>query len=140
MHQTFTYPEYPYRRSPDLAGGPARRYPVVVIGAGPVGLTAALDCAVRGLPVVVLDDNNTVSVGSRAVCYAKRPLEIWDRLGCGQWLADKGVNWKIGKVFFRDELTYSFDLLPQQGHKMPAMINLKQYYLEHKLAGRNEVS
>ena len=31
MHQTFTYPEYPYRRSPDLAGGPARRYPVVVL-------------------------------------------------------------------------------------------------------------
>ena len=133
MHQTFTYPEYPYRPSPELAEGRARRYPVVVIGAGPVGLTAALDCAVRGLPVVVLDDNNTVSIGSRAVCYAKRPLEIWDRLGCGQWLADKGVNWKIGKVFFRDELTYQFDLLPQPGHKMPAMINLQQYYLEHHL-------
>ena len=133
MHQTFTYPEYPYRPSPELAQGRARRYPVVVIGAGPVGLTAALDCAVRGLPVVVLDDNNTVSIGSRAVCYAKRPLEIWDRLGCGQWLADKGVNWKIGKVFFRDELTYQFDLLPQPGHKMPAMINLQQYYLEHHL-------
>ena len=133
MHQTFNYPEYPYRRSPELAEGRARRYPVVVVGAGPVGLTAALDCAVRGLPVVVLDDNNTVSVGSRAVCYAKRPLEIWDRLGCGQWLAGKGVNWKIGKVFFRDDLIYRFDLLPQQGHQMPAMINLQQYYLEHRL-------
>ncbi len=133
MHQPFNYPDYPYRRSPELTEGPTRRYPVVIVGAGPVGLTAALDFAMRGQPVVVLDDNNTVSVGSRAVCYAKRPLEIWDRLGCGQWLADKGVNWKIGKVFFREGLIYSFDLLPQPGHKMPAMINLQQYYLEHTL-------
>ena len=34
-------------------------------------------------PVVVLDDDDTVSVGSRAICYAKRTLEILDRLGCG---------------------------------------------------------
>ncbi len=133
MHQTFTYPQYPYRRSPELDGRAPSRYPVVIVGAGPVGLTAALDAARRGLPVVLLDDNNTVSVGSRAVCYAKRPLEIWDRLGCGRWLADKGVNWKIGKVFFRDDLVYQFDLLPQSGHQMPAMINLQQYYLENTL-------
>ncbi|TXH50431.1 MAG: FAD-dependent oxidoreductase, partial [Burkholderiaceae bacterium] len=44
-----------------------------------------------------------------------------------------GVNWKVGKVFFQDELVYSFDLLPEDGHKMPAMINLQQYYLEETL-------
>jgi 3-(3-hydroxy-phenyl)propionate hydroxylase len=82
---------------------------------------------------VVLDDNNTVSIGSRAVCYAKRPLEVWDRLGVGARLVDKGVSWKVGKVFFRDELVYQFDLLPEPHHKMPAMINLQQYYLEETL-------
>ena len=64
------------------------------------------------LPVVVLDDNNTVSVGSRAVCYAKRSLEVWNRLdGLGAEFAAQGVQWKIGKTFFRDELAYQFDLL-----------------------------
>ena len=38
------------------------------------------------LPVVLLDDDNTVSQGSRAICFAKRTLEIFDRLGTGQEL------------------------------------------------------
>jgi 3-(3-hydroxy-phenyl)propionate hydroxylase len=106
---------------------------VVVIGAGPVGLTLALDLAARGLTVLVLDDNDTVSIGSRAVCYAKRTLEVWDRLGVAAPLLARGVSWQVGKVFFRDELAYSFDLLPEPHHKMPAMINLQQYYLEADL-------
>jgi len=105
----------------------------VVIGAGPIGLSLALDCAQRGIQVLLLDDNNTVSVGSRAVCYAKRPLEIWDRLGVAAPLVDKGVRWQVGKVFLEDELIYRFDLLPESGHKMPAMINLQQYYVEQTL-------
>ena len=127
------YPKYPYRISPEQAEGRRARHPVVVVGAGPVGMTQALELAYRGVPVVVLDDNDTVSVGSRAVCYAKRPLEIWDRLGLGADLVAQGVQWKVGKVFFRDELVDQFDLLPEDHHKMPAMINLQQYDLEERL-------
>jgi 3-(3-hydroxy-phenyl)propionate hydroxylase len=36
-------------------------------------------------------------------------------------------------VFFRDKLSYQFDLLPEPGHQWPAMINLQQYYLEEIL-------
>ncbi|PHZ84452.1 FAD-dependent oxidoreductase [Paremcibacter congregatus] len=133
MLNTYTWPEYPYVQSQEQRTGEIKRHPVVVIGAGLVGLTAALDCAKRGIPVVVLDDNNTVSVGSRAVCYAKRPLEIWDRLGVADRMVEKGVSWKVGKVFFREELAYEFDLLPEDHHKMPAMINLQQYYCEEYL-------
>jgi 3-(3-hydroxy-phenyl)propionate hydroxylase len=46
------------------------------------------------------------------------------------------VSWKIGKVFFRDELSYQFDLLPQTGHQWPAMINLQQYHLEEILVAK----
>ena len=130
MFQTYQYPEFDYHQSEEQRTGTVKRHPVVVVGAGPIGLTAALDFAQRGIPTVVLDDNNTVSVGSRAVCYAKRPLEIWDRLGCGERMIDKGIKWKIGKVFFQDDLAYTFDLLPEDGHKIPAFINLQQYYLE----------
>jgi 3-(3-hydroxy-phenyl)propionate hydroxylase len=136
MLQTYTYPEFAYVQSREQREGEVRRHPVVIVGAGPIGLTAALECARRGIPAVVLDDNNTVSIGSRAVCYAKRPLEIWDRLGVGERMVEKGVKWKIGKVFFKDDLVYSFDLLPEPGHKMPAMINLQQYYLEEYLVAQ----
>ncbi|MBO9513122.1 MAG: FAD-dependent oxidoreductase [Variovorax sp.] len=133
MLKTYAYPRFPYRRSDEQQAGTARRHPVVVIGAGPIGLTAALECAARGIPAVVLDDNDTVSIGSRAVCYAKRPLEIWDRLGLGERMAERGIRWQVGKVFFHDDLVYTFDLLPETGHKMPAMVNLQQYYLEESL-------
>jgi 3-(3-hydroxy-phenyl)propionate hydroxylase len=103
MLNTYRYPSFEYRRSAEQASAQTLCHPVVIIGAGPVGLSLALDCAARGLQVVVLDDNNTVSVGSRAVCYAKRTLEIWDRLGLGQKLAQQGIQWQVGKVFFRDE-------------------------------------
>ena len=130
MLNTYEFPVYDYVQSPEQISGEVRRHPVVVVGAGPVGLTAALDFAARGLKVVVLDDNNTVSFGSRAVCYAKRPLEIWDRLGVAGRMVDKGVCWKRGRVFFRAQEVYDFDLLPEDGHKIPAFINLQQYYLE----------
>ena len=133
MLNTYKWPEFDYVQSVEQAQGEAERHPVVIIGAGPIGLTAALDLASRGVASVVLDDNNTVSVGSRAVCYAKRPLEIWDRLGVADRMIEKGICWKHGRVFFRDHEVYDFDLLPEEGHKIPAFINLQQYYLEEYL-------
>ena len=133
MLSTYTYPKFSYHQSDEQRSGVPQRHPVVVVGAGPIGLTAALDLAQRGLEVVLLDDNDTVSIGSRAVCYAKRPLEIWDRLGVGQGLAERGVRWQVGKVFARNELAYRFDLLPEPDHQMPAMVNLQQYHLEEAL-------
>ena len=129
-------PLYPYRRSPDQDSKTAVRHPVVVVGAGPVGLTAAIDLAQQDVPVVVLDDNDSVGSGSRAICFAKRPLEILDRLGCGDSFVDKGVTWNLGKVFFGRRQVYQFDLLPEDGHKRPAFINLQQYYFEQYLVER----
>ena len=109
---------------------------IVVVGAGPVGLAAAVDLGMRDIPVVVLDDDHTVSVGSRAICWAKRTLEIFDRLGCAEPIVQKGVGWSTGKVFHRDELVYQFDLLPEHGHHRPAFVNLQQYYVEDQLVER----
>lgn len=105
-------------------------HPVVIVGAGPVGLATAIDLARQGLPVVLLDDDDCLSVGSRALCFAKRTLEIFDRLGCGDRVTEKGVSWNVGKVFFKDKLVYRFDLLPEAGHERPAFVNLQQYYVE----------
>ncbi|WP_068112871.1 FAD-dependent oxidoreductase [Tropicimonas marinistellae] len=136
MNKIFEVPLYPYERSDDQVATRPARHKVIVIGAGPIGLAAAIDLAQQGVEVVVLDDNDKVSFGSRAICFAKRPLEILDRLGCGQEMVDKGVEWDVGKVFFDDRQVYEFNLLPEEGHERPAFINLQQYYFEKFLVDR----
>ena len=127
---------FEYVRSRDQGAATPARHPVVVVGAGPVGLALAIDLAQREIPVVLLDNDNTLSTGSRAICFAKRTLEIFDRLGCGDRMVEKGVSWNVGKVFFKEEQIYSFDLLSEAGHERPAFINLQQYYVEGYLAER----
>jgi 3-(3-hydroxy-phenyl)propionate hydroxylase len=136
MLGTYRQPVFPYRRSADQTAPRAVHHPVIVVGAGPVGLAAALDCAIHGIATVVLDEDDTVSVGSRAVCYAKRALEVLDRLGCGEPIAARGVSWNLGKVYFHDRLVYSFDLLPEEGHRRPAFVNLQQYHFEEAMLER----
>ena len=126
----FQSQEFEYRRSRDQDASTPTSHPVVIVGAGPVGLTLAIDLAKRGIKVVVLDDDHKLSSGSRAICFAKRSLEIFDRIGIGQRCVDKGVSWNTGKVFLKDELLYQFNLLPEEGHQRPAFINLQQYYVE----------
>lgn len=128
--------EFAYQRSPDQDADRPVHHPVVIVGAGPVGLTLALDLAQRGQRVLLLDNDHRLSIGSRALCFAKRTLEIWDRLGVGAPMVDKGVSWNVGKVFLRDEQLYQFNLLPEDGHERPAFINLQQYYCEAYLVER----
>ena len=132
----YSYEPFDYVTPPELTDGGSSRAPVIIVGAGPIGLAAAIDLATHGVASVVVDDNNVVSVGSRAICWAKRSLEIFDRLGVGDRMLAKGVTWKLGRVFRGDEEVYSFDLLPEDGHKFPAFINLQQYYVEQYLVER----
>ncbi|WP_172328220.1 FAD-dependent oxidoreductase [Mangrovicoccus sp. HB161399] len=120
------YKLYPYEKSPDQDAGSPARHPVVVMGGGPIGLATALDLGRRGIPVLVIDDHEGVGMGSRAICFAKRTLEICDRLGAGDEMVAKGVQWNLGKVFHDDRQLYEFNLLPEAGHKHPAFINLQQ--------------
>jgi 3-(3-hydroxy-phenyl)propionate hydroxylase len=136
MPSTYKAPEYPYIKPPELAAGGVARTSVAIVGAGPIGLAAAIDLTLHGIDCIIVDDNNTVSVGSRAICYAKRALEILDRLGCGDAICSHGVSWKVGKVYFHDALAFQFDLLPEPGHKRPAFVNLQQYHLEQTLVDR----
>ena len=124
---------FDYRRSADQDRDAPAHHRVVVIGAGPVGLTLALDLAQRGVKVVLLDDADRIGEGSRGICYAKRTLEIWDRLGVAAPMVEKGVVWQKGRVFQGEREVFDFDLLPEGGHKMPAFINLQQYYVEKHL-------
>src|SRR5580704_15673242 len=105
--------QFGYRRHPDQDRADPAEYPVVVVGAGPVGL-------------------------SRAICFSKRSLEFWDRLGVGDRMVEKGVVWSVGKIFHGASQLYQFNLLPEEGHKRPAFINLQQFYAEAYLVDRVE--
>ena len=130
--------QFGYRRHPDQdrAGAYVAEYPVVVVGAGPVGLSLAIDLAQRGQAVVLLDDADRIGEGSRAICFSKRSLEFWDRLGVADRMVDKGVVWSVGRIFHGASLLYQFNLLPEEGHKRPAFINLQQFYAEAYLVDR----
>jgi 3-(3-hydroxy-phenyl)propionate hydroxylase len=136
MAQTKT--QFGYRRHPDQdrAAAEIAEHAVVVVGAGPVGLSLAIDLAQRGQAVVLLDDADRIGEGSRAICFSKRSLEFWDRLGIGQRMVDKGVVWSVGKIFHGEQQLYQFNLLPEEGHKRPAFINLQQFYAEAYLVDR----
>ena len=120
---------YPYEKVPDQDAGP-RRHPVVIVGGGPVGLGLALDLGQRGTPVLVLDDHEGAGAGSKAICFAKRTLDIAHRLGVGKAMLDKGVVWNVGRVFHDERQLFEFNLLPEDGHRNPAFINLQQPYFE----------
>ena len=134
----YDYAPFPYARAPGL-DAPEPRHPVVIVGAGPIGLAFALELANHGTPSVLLDDDDTVSVGSRAICWSKRSLEIMERLGAGDLnvgrrAAAKGVGWKVGRTYRGEDQVFEFDLLPEEGHRFPAFVNLQQYWVEQYMA------
>ena len=54
---------FDYSRHADQDAAKPVRRPVVVVGAGPVGLALAIDLAQRQNPVVLLDNDNALSTG-----------------------------------------------------------------------------
>src|ERR1700754_5258465 len=109
--------QFGYRRHPDQdrVGANVADHPVVVVGAGPVGLSLAIDLAQRGQSVVLLDDADRIGEGSRAICFSKRSLEFWDRLGIGQRMVDKGAVGSVGKIFYSERALYQLNLGDEDG-------------------------
>ncbi|MCB0839761.1 MAG: FAD-dependent monooxygenase, partial [Bacteroidetes bacterium] len=93
MPSTYQNPEFSYQRSSDQDASQIVTHPVIIVGAGPTGLTMALDLASREIPVVVLSKDTTVSIGSRAICFSKKTLEIMNRLNpeMAAKMLDKGI-------------------------------------------------
>lgn len=137
----YELPVYPFVEPEELRGK-LGRHPVLIVGGGLAGLTAACALALRGVPAVLLDEDNTVGVrgaSSRGICYAQKSLEIFKRLGIYERIAGKGVQWSVGRTFAGDDEVYSFDLRQQRTHDVspqPAFINLQQFYVEWFLVDR----
>jgi 3-(3-hydroxy-phenyl)propionate hydroxylase len=137
----YELPVYPFVEPAELRGG-LGRHPVAIVGAGLTGLTLACDLALRGIPAVVLDEDDTVGVrgaASRGICYAQKSLEVFRRLGIYERVAAAGVQWSVGRTYAGDDEVYAFDLEGQathEGSEQPAFINLQQFYVEWYLVDR----
>jgi 3-(3-hydroxy-phenyl)propionate hydroxylase len=106
---------------------------VVVAGAGPVGLTEALELARHGVRCVVVDDKSTLSEGSRAICIARHSLEIMQQLGLAQRLVAKGLGWTHGTSFYVTHPVYRLEMPHSADERFFPMYNLQQQYIEQFL-------
>jgi 3-(3-hydroxy-phenyl)propionate hydroxylase len=123
---TYNYPKFDYRAPTDLMTGAPQRRPLVVIGAGPMGLAAAIDARLQGLEVLLFDEEDSVSFGSRAVCYAKRTLEILGPPGRGRHHGGQGVSLERGQGVLQEEEVYRSTCCPRPAtsarHDQPAAV------------------
>ncbi len=125
-------PSYAFTRPAEL-GGAARRHPVAIVGAGPVGLTLAIGLRRYGVPCVLIEPRDAVSFGSRATCTSRRSIEIWDRYGVAAPHLAKALAWTGGRSFWHEHLVLQFAMPHDADQKHPPMINIQQCYLEQFL-------
>jgi 3-(3-hydroxy-phenyl)propionate hydroxylase len=106
---------------------------VVVVGGGPVGYSTALGLANHGVPVVLIEADDSVCSGSRAICISRRSLEIVERLGAVDGFLKVGLPWTGGRSYSRDTEVLHFTMPQDENQKLPPMVNLAQFLIEQFL-------
>jgi 3-(3-hydroxy-phenyl)propionate hydroxylase len=128
----FNYPRFPARHVPEL-DGVAERHPVVIVGAGPIGMTAALVLARYGVRSVLLDRKDTFNDGSRAICIARPSMHILERIGAVGPFLKKALGWRFGRSYYRGQEIFRLEMPHPPGEKFLPMYNLQQQYIEQFL-------
>lgn len=128
----FHYPIFPVGHAPAREGN-RRRHPVVIVGAGPIGMTAALALARRGVRSVLLDRKYTFNDGSRAICIARPSMHILERIGAVAPFLDKALGWRFGRSYYRGTQIFRLEMPHPESEKYLPMYNLQQQYIEKYL-------
>ncbi len=128
----FEYPAFPARRVPGHETG-REDCTVAIVGAGPIGMTAALTLARYGIASVLLDRKDTFNDGSRAICIARPSFHILEQIGAVDAFLSKSLGWTRGKSFYRDRQIYEFEMPHTANDKYLPMYNLQQQYIEQFL-------
>ncbi|HJP71967.1 MAG TPA: FAD-dependent monooxygenase [Candidatus Limnocylindria bacterium] len=109
---------------------------VIVVGAGAVGLTLAGRLAQHGATVEVFEvEHARQRIGSKAICMQRETLEIWQRLGIGERVAERGIQWRIGRTYYRGRPLFEVHL-PDTDEHFPPFVNISQSEVEELLEGR----
>lgn len=128
----FTYPHFDAGRAPELDGD-RTTHPVVIVGAGPVGMTAALTLAKYGVRSLVVDAKPTFNDGSRATCIARQSFHIFEQVGAVDAFLAKSLGWTTGRSYFRGREIYRLTMPDSENEKFRPMYNLEQQYTEQFL-------
>jgi 2-polyprenyl-6-methoxyphenol hydroxylase-like FAD-dependent oxidoreductase len=100
---------------------------VIVVGAGPVGLSTALLLANHGVASLVLDARSNASEeGSKAICIQRDSLNICDRIGIADAMVAEGVTWRTGRTYYQDEELFSIELPLHETGGYPPFVNISQ--------------
>ena len=135
----FDYPQFAARRVPEQDGA-AARHPVLIVGAGPIGMTAALVLARYGIRSVLLDRKDTFNDGSRALCIARPSMHILERIGAIAPFIENALGWRFGRSYYRGEQIFRLEMPQPPGEKYLPMYNLQQQYIEKFLHDAVEAS
>lgn len=134
------YFDYPHFAPPARDKGTEPRRPVVIVGAGPVGMTAALTLAQYGIRSLLLDRKDTFNDGSRAICISRSSYYILERIGAVAPFLEKSLGWTRGRSFYRGRQILEFDMPDSEDEKFRPMYNLEQQYIEQFLWDAVEAS
>lgn len=127
----FTYPSF---NAPDIdQRNTTTSSPVAIIGAGPIGMTAALALAKEGVKSVLFEKKNTFNDGSRAICVARSSFYILEHLGAVDPFLENALGWTKGRSFYRGKQILEFDMPDSKHDKYRPMYNIQQQFIEQYL-------
>ncbi|EJL89141.1 2-polyprenyl-6-methoxyphenol hydroxylase-like oxidoreductase [Herbaspirillum sp. CF444] len=87
-----------------------QHHPVLIVGAGPTGLTAAMELSRLGVPVRLIDKLAAPSTTSRALAVQARTLELLQQRGLTDKMLAAGNKASAGSLYGRGKLLGKIDL------------------------------
>lgn len=106
---------------------------IVIVGAGPVGLSTALDLARRGIKTTIIERNQgPQNTGSRAIVLDRHALEFCERNGAGKIL-DQAIAPSGRDTYFCDTKLYGVNFPKPTPGELPMAGILPQFETEQAL-------
>ena len=111
---------------------PIESHEVLIVGAGPVGLTLACELAAQGISFRIIEKESVPHKESRAFAVHARTLELLNITGVAEKFISEGKILKDANIYYKDKLIFKndFQLLKS---KFPLLLILPQYKVQEIL-------